>query len=537
MSRNKVRMQTHRPLFFEQLEQRVNPDAGYSFEAIGTSLYFRVDGDDTAATTVTLTTNASFDTVFSYQYTDADGNLNMDGGSVTAGDIALARIEFPGTTYAGFHVVTGSGNDSVDASALTNRPVWMEGGAGNDTLVGGAQKDKLDGGTGNDSILGGANNDTITGGDGNDVLDGGSGKDSVSGGMGTDIITSDGLDAFVSGGTGGETFDSKAGNVQGNRGDELHLTGPGPTKVTNIDFEFVDGSSGDDTIDSTTFTGGGAFAGKGVVVLGNGGNDNLTGSAFADNINGGAGNDTIEGLAGADTLTGGGDNDTLSYAHSPAGVAVDLSANTAGDAVAGVTSDANGDVISGFSNVTGSGSADILTGNSAANVLIGGAGNDTLSGGAGNDTISGGDDDDVIDGGSGNDSLTGDNGNDQIEGGFGNDTVAGGAGDDIVDGGIGNDVIVIDFAQGLNPNDAIFGSSGNDVFRFINVPFDDGPDADNIGGNTAGEQPTAAAVNAISKYIDDQCDAGMCDWDPTADNGAGTINGVQYVSTSLITAP
>src|SRR5262249_54893462 len=134
--------------------------------------------------------------VFTIQYTDDDGEVLPNGGSVTAGDIASAQLD-TGFKFAGFHVVTGSKDDVTDASSLTNRPVWVESNAGNDTTKGGGQKDKLDGGDGNDNIVGGAGADTITGGNGVDTLSGGSGADSVVGGQGTDIITSDGVDAFL----------------------------------------------------------------------------------------------------------------------------------------------------------------------------------------------------------------------------------------------------------------------------------------------------------------------------------------------------
>src|SRR5262245_37560927 len=107
MSRNKVRMKARPPLFLEQLEQRVNPDAGFRWEVVGASLYFRVDGDSGHPNTATLTTNASFDTVFSCSYVDDDGDSVGTGGSVTAGDIATMQF-VTGTTFAGFHVVTGS---------------------------------------------------------------------------------------------------------------------------------------------------------------------------------------------------------------------------------------------------------------------------------------------------------------------------------------------------------------------------------------------------------------------------------------------
>ena len=61
-----------------------------------------------------------------------------------------------------------AGNDILDASQLTADSVvlTLDGGAGNDLLLGGA---------GNDTLLGGDGDDTLVGGPGQDVLDGGPG--------------------------------------------------------------------------------------------------------------------------------------------------------------------------------------------------------------------------------------------------------------------------------------------------------------------------------------------------------------------------
>jgi len=70
---------------------------------------------------------------------------------------------------------------------------------------------------------------------------------------------------------------------------------------------------------------------------------------------------------------------------------------------------AQGDVISGFSNVTGSGLADALSGSSGTNRLDGGAGNDTLVGNGGYDTyvLSRGSGQDVVQNATGNSAANG----------------------------------------------------------------------------------------------------------------------------------
>src|SRR4029453_11329222 len=52
----------------------------------------------------------------------------------------------------------------------------------------GTHNDHIQGGDGNDSLVGGVGNDILIGGDGNDTLDAGTGKDFLFGGGGNDVI-------------------------------------------------------------------------------------------------------------------------------------------------------------------------------------------------------------------------------------------------------------------------------------------------------------------------------------------------------------
>jgi Ca2+-binding RTX toxin-like protein len=81
------------------------------------------------------------------------------------------------------------GNDVIDASRIgPNGPkLILEGGNGNDVLIGGAGNDTLDGGAGNELLIGGAGNDTLDGGAGNELLIGGAGNDVLLGGTGINI--------------------------------------------------------------------------------------------------------------------------------------------------------------------------------------------------------------------------------------------------------------------------------------------------------------------------------------------------------------
>ena len=208
------------------------------------------------------------------------------------------------------------------------------------------------------------------------------------------------------------------------------------------------------------------------------GNDVLVGYDGNDLLYGGNGDDILEGGAGADRLDGGANSaateigwgDSARYARSAAGAQVNLAAGT------GTGGDAEGDLLIGIENVTGSQYADTLTGDAGGNRLSGLGGNDVinggdganvLDGGDGDDFINGGNDDDNIDGGDGNDviyALDGNDlvqaglGNDQVYGGAGNDQILGDAGDDHLEGNWGNDQL-----QGGDGADVLVGGDGNDT--------------------------------------------------------------------------
>jgi Ca2+-binding RTX toxin-like protein len=95
------------------------------------------------------------------------GNTNLDGGD-------------------GDDVILGSdGSDRIDGG---NGNDVIRGFDGNDTLLGGTGKDTLWAGAGDDYLDGGAGNDVLQGQDGNDTLFGGNGLDRLYGGLGIDSL-------------------------------------------------------------------------------------------------------------------------------------------------------------------------------------------------------------------------------------------------------------------------------------------------------------------------------------------------------------
>ncbi|OWJ68737.1 calcium-binding protein [Inquilinus limosus] len=119
-------------------------------------------------------------------------------------------------------------------------------------------------------------------------------------------------------------------------------------------------------------------------INGLGGDDTLNGLNGDDALYGGDGADVLRGGAGADTLDGGAGTDTASYFTGAAGISVNL--------VTGIGSggEAQGDVLAGIENLSGSQGNDSLVGHSGANTLQGWNGNDVLTGSGGQDTLTGG---------------------------------------------------------------------------------------------------------------------------------------------------
>lgn len=142
-------------------------------------------------------------------------------------------------------LIGGSARDRLDGGRGHDR---LTGGAQNDRLIGGAGRDVLSGGSGNDKLIGGTHNDRLGGGTGRDALDGGRGDDRLSGGLGRDVldggpgsdrlIGGGGADRMI-GGAGHDTFvfSSPAQMSAGGARDTITDFVPGRDK---IDFTALD---------------------------------------------------------------------------------------------------------------------------------------------------------------------------------------------------------------------------------------------------------------------------------------------------------
>jgi serralysin len=263
---------------------------------------------------------------------------------------------------------------------------------------------------GNDSIYGLGGDDYIVGGTGADFLNGGTGYDSASYFTSTaGIVASLAAGAGVGGDAEGDTYLSIEGLI-GSAHDDALVGDDGDNSLSGLSGDdFLDGGDGDDA------------------------------------LYGQSGNNTLKGGGGADALIGSWNgNDTASYYDSPEGVTALLYDNS------GAGGDAEGDTFEEIENLTGSIYADVLWGDDGFNELMGMDGNDALKGFGGGDVLRGGNGNDTLEGMDGPDLLRGDGGDDTLDGGAAGDTMIGGFGNDIYIVDAGGDVVSEAVGQGFD---------------------------------------------------------------------------------------
>lgn len=142
------------------------------------------------------------------RYTGKDGDLKLTG---------LVR-GFNARAHAFFATVT-----------LVDRPVLIDGRAGDEALTGGSGNDALDGGENADTLQGLEGDDILRGGDGNDRIEGGNGRDLLEGGDGVDVLLGGDGDDVLLGGGDDDQLDGGAGNdvLDGGPGHETLTPGAG----------------------------------------------------------------------------------------------------------------------------------------------------------------------------------------------------------------------------------------------------------------------------------------------------------------------
>ncbi len=459
--------------------------------------------------------------------------------------------------------ISGSGNS--DAIFAEDQENIIGAGDGYDYIIGGSESDRIFGdgetdrilaGAGDDTVYGGAGNDQLFGEAGNDILSGGAGEDYINGEAGNDLLLGGRENDFLDGGAGDDIYHFNAGDgqdsISDNEGMNTIIFGEGITAESvkayrsnwndllitfegsedtlviknycindaarNFSFIFADGTVTEATgADSPLKTIYGtqnsdyepSVYENGVVIKGQGGDDQLLGSerddllygeAGNDRLLGNGGNDTLYGGSGNDYLVGGAGNDTYIYKK---GDGIDTISDNAGTNTISIegysfnqirasrtnwndltiefqdSEEMDKLVIEGFFiseanrhfylSFNGSYKIHATSGGSPLRTIYGTKENDymasmddrggTLIGDNGNDTLNGSNGNDTLYGGAGDDRILGNGGNDTLYGGSGNDYLVGGAGNDtyVFNPGDGTDTIsdveginTISFGAGFN---------------------------------------------------------------------------------------
>ncbi len=280
------------------------------------SLTFRSDGS------FAYTPNKNFTGVVTFSYRASDGITTSALTYVSIGVGVTLTTSKRGAFAADLHA-DGAGHDhdehSVDddhipvslADAPTatqdERPLILLAGADrNDRLVGmSADGHLIEGGRGNDMLIGNVGADELFGGDGNDMLSGKGGADFLAGGNGNDTyVIVDGQATIVETADGGhDRVIAHVDHALADNVEDLTLVGVARIGignelankiVANTIGSTLEGRDGDD------------------MLIGQGGADSLFGDEGNDRLMGGRGNDSLNGGDGDDQLTGGLGRDVLS---------------------------------------------------------------------------------------------------------------------------------------------------------------------------------------------------------------------------------
>lgn len=311
-----------------------------------------------------------------------DGGADFDTIQATAANVALGwgsfsnieRISAGG--FGGVTILGSSANETIDVSAIELIGIeGINGGNGNDTIIGSASADVITGGAGDDVLRGNGGDDTFLFGlsSGVDTIDGGSGNDTIRATSASATLTWGGITNVETISSGGFANVRIAGTANG---DTINLNG-----VTLSGIAAIDGGSGNDVITGTS------------------GNDTIIGGVGDDTLNGGDGNDVFLFAikAGIDTIVGGAGFDTIQA--SAANAALSWGTFSGIEAISGDnfqnvkiigsavndTIDLSGITLTNIARIEGGNGNDVITGSSGADTIFGGAGADTLFGGAGAD--------------------------------------------------------------------------------------------------------------------------------------------------------
>ena len=412
------------------------------------------------------------------------GDGASDKLAVTMAEAAFVDVGADGTLdftfdralFTHLDITAGGGTDEVrilTASSVVDEAITIDGGSGNDTLIGGHTAEQLVGGTGNDVVDGNRGNDVVLLGSGTDTFqwDPGDGSDIVEGGPDRDALAFNGSNIgeniYVSANGGRVLFVRDIATVALDLDDVEGVTF---NALGGADAVIVNDMAGTDlrTFEANlaAFGGGGDASADVVTAIGTNGDDTVTvaasgatqvlnglstqvrvsGGEAADDIAaslfGGADRAIVQaGVPGVATfdVDGGPDADTVTFNGTAAADTIAVVANGTEvrvDSAGTVPVDAIAERL--IVNGLGGDDRTSAVGNLAALTAI------TMDGGSGDDTLLGSNGIDTIIGGSGNDFVDGQQNNDRALLGSGNDTFQWDPGDgsDTVEGGTETDTML-----------------------------------------------------------------------------------------------
>ena len=338
--------------------------SGTDVTQIGIDLRGPNGGGDGQADTVTVTGTQGDDVI----------RVAGDAGGVTVSGLqASVSIFFPEAANDRLIVSGLGGNDVIDATSLEADGIQltMNGGLGNDILLGGEGGDLFNGGDGNDVAFMGAGDDTFVWnpGDDNDTLEGQAGSDTM---LFNGSNAAENINIVANGGRVLFTRDIANVLMDLNDVEEIAFNAFGGADTIRVgDLSGTDATNV--AIDLAAVAGGGADNQPDTIII-----DATNGDDVIQIVSDGNGGVTVLGLASTVTIANFDANDRL------------VINGLGGDDVI----DASG------LNLGIQFTADAGAGN---DVVIGGAGNDVLLGGTGDDVLIGGGGIDVLDGGPGDD--------------------------------------------------------------------------------------------------------------------------------------
>ncbi len=168
--------------------------------------------------------------------------------------VVMMGLQSQGTYPAtGRLIAYGNAGNDVITSLVPMRPVFFDGGAGNDYLTGGGNHDILLGGSGNDILVGGYGRDLLIGGTGADILLSTEGEDLLVAGSTTYDANDLALYAIMAEWTSARTFSTRVANLKntesGPRANQnyfLVASGPATTVLDDTSVDALYGDAGSD---------------------------------------------------------------------------------------------------------------------------------------------------------------------------------------------------------------------------------------------------------------------------------------------------